>query len=117
LGITVEAECDCGLTTQTDIGCGITDLGEICLCPFRCNSCRSVVTADLLSDKPTCESCGGDDVEPYTAESLHGIPGSEAVASWALSGGIEVTLTDGRYVCPACGKSGLRFSAPILHWD
>jgi hypothetical protein len=83
----------------------------ICLFPVYCRACRTLRTANLLESPVTCPGCGGEDVTSYDAPELFGEPGGDWVFSWHRRErfGRALCLSDGRYLCPACGQMRLRF--------
>ena len=112
MGSTLEARCSCGHTAYADVGAGMETFLSECLFPFHCPSCRSIVNADTMAASPTCPDCGSSSISPYSDASLAGDQGSEEVTSWNQGGDSSrpVSLSDGSYLCPACGLKNLRFT-------
>ena len=113
MGSMLEAACSCGYNAYAELGAGMENFLTECYAPFHCSSCRSVVNADLMVAAPLCPKCGASGIVPYTGDSLQGEPGTRDVADWnALADrSRRVSLSDGTYLCPACGKTTLQFTS------
>ncbi len=83
-----------------------------CAFPCHCPTCRKVVSANLLAVQPSCPDCGNTAIVSYENPSMIGVIGHEEVAGWTppMDQSRRVALTDGTYLCPACGKKELRFT-------
>ena len=113
MGMMIDAACSCGYHASTLLGGGMDNFDTECPTPFHCSSCRAVVTADLLAKTPACPDCGQSSILPYTDPALAGEPGTREVAEcnyFSEDGGGRVSLSDGTYLCLACGKARLHLS-------
>lgn len=112
----VSAECPCGLRVVALLGGDEANYATTCYAPALCETCGRVVESNVLEDEPRCPQCGAADPVPYDDPALIGEPGERVVATWdALGeGGWAFALTDGQYLCPACGQMTLRFVAGDL---
>lgn len=119
MGSQVIAQCPCGLRVAVLIGGGKANYATTCYGPALCESCRMVVQINVLEHEPRCPQCGAADPIPYDDPALGGAPGDAVVASWDAvgEGGWEFSLSDGRYLCPACGRMTLTFADAGLLWD
>jgi Zn finger protein HypA/HybF involved in hydrogenase expression len=114
----IVAFCDCGFSSELMIGGGSGAFSSLALFPGFCRHCVQLVPANLATTPITCSLCKGAEVTLYDDESLRGQSGSETIASWDFTAkiGRVVTLTDGTYLCPACGKRELRFRRGDAKW-
>lgn len=110
MGTSVSCSCECGFEGSSLIGCGRTTCGELNLFPAYCERCEDVVEVNLCADQK-CPKCEGH-VVPYTDSSLLGSPGDRNVVNCG-----DITLTDGAYKCPKCGKMSLHFEEGYMLWD
>lgn len=119
MGGQVIAQCPCGLRVAVLIGSGAADYATCCYGPALCERCRAVVQINVLETEPRCPQCGAAAPIPYDDPALCGAPGDVIVASWDAvgEGGWVVTLSDGQYLCPACGQATLTFADGGLLWD
>lgn len=119
MGSQVTAKCVCGYQAESLIGGGMSDFGTICYFPCLCESCESIVEANLLSKEPNCPDCNSPGCIPYDDSRLIGSPGVRTIADWNVHErlGRVLILTDGSYKCPECGKMELTFSSGGLLWD
>ena len=113
MGSMVRAECLCGFERGVRIGGGMLNSGGRCGFPCLCGGCHDLVEVNLLAKRMKCPDCGSGEVVPYDDPSLAGSPGKEEVAGWNMrgKGGRKLSLTDGNYKCPRCGRMALRFEA------
>ena len=140
MGSMVEARCECGLHVPLGIGGGFLNFMTTCYFPCICHSCSSVVEVDVLEEAPHCPNCKASNPVPYDDPSVPHLPGQHSVACWSLEhpiaglGSIQqgddlpeplpvyplrrdhVALDDGRYLCPQCGRTTLRFEF-TGNWD
>ena len=93
------------------------DSQRMCRFPFYCGDCQSLVQLNAFNQARCCANCHGTDLLPYDDESLSG-PGEGEVFKQATEYkiGRDLKLTDGPYLCPACGEKNLRFRMTGL-WD
>jgi hypothetical protein len=118
MGAMATATCDCGYSRDLWLGGGMTNFETMCLFPIYCRGCRTLQQANLLDSPVLCPGCGGSDVLPYDAPELIGETGVGRVFNWNLGKRSRrvLTLSDGRYLCPACQQTQLRFKATGC-WD
>jgi hypothetical protein len=68
-----------------------------------------------------CAHCGGSDVVPYGSPEALGERGAQIVfkcRSKRAAFPVELlTLTNGKYWCPACETFSLEFRETDIHWD
>lgn len=90
-----------------------------CFFPCLCESCHSIVQANLLAKVIRCPECRALNPIPYDDPCLSDSPGHHNVAEWHMEEqlGRELVLTNGKYSCPKCGKMSLEFSDGGLCWD
>jgi hypothetical protein len=102
MGSSVTATCTCGFTGEYLIGGGMEDFETTCCFPCLCETCNTVVEANLLSTPLQCPDCKGLAVVPYDDPSLVGLIGERREVDWNLGGelGRRLILTDGTYRCP-----------------
>ena len=119
MGSQVLAKCGCGLEAEILIGGGMFNFKTTCLFPCLCESCHSVVEANLLENPVQCPNCNAVNLIPYDNPRLSLTRGENEVASWYMFNelGRELILTDGKYKCPACGQMTLSFSDSGLCFD
>ena len=81
-----------------------------CAFPFYCEGCKSMFTGNIFSKKVKCPDCGSKEVIPYDDDRICKQKGEE-VAFWSTEDklGRDLILTNGQYLCPACGKHELSF--------
>jgi uncharacterized Zn finger protein (UPF0148 family) len=84
-----------------------------CLFPIYCRVCRALEEVNLLTPRVTCPTCGREDVVAYDNPEVIGKKGRREVFSWHMEEelGRILRLTDGRYLCPACQRTELRFES------
>jgi Zn finger protein HypA/HybF involved in hydrogenase expression len=101
------------------VGGGMRNFDSVCNFPAYCDECSSLVQVNVLLETLRCPNCGSRRVRSYDHPDLQGRRGNRQVASWDVSAklGRSVSLDDGTYLCPACGKLSLRFSDGELLWD
>lgn len=118
MGAMAEASCECGYTSSLFLGGGRATFETECWFPAYCRACRALVESNLRAQPVTCPECGATDVVTYDAPELIGAKGKREIFSWEVdeSSGRTLSLTDGRYLCPACQKPQLRFQH-TGHWD
>lgn len=120
MGIQIKARCNCGVNTDVRIGGGMMDFTTTCHFPCLCNTCHTIVQANLLAKNLQCAKCQSYDLLPYDDPQLIGTLGNRNLAEWNMqdSLGRELVLTDGTYKCPKCGKMSLIFNddSAVL-WD
>jgi Zn finger protein HypA/HybF involved in hydrogenase expression len=111
MGTSVSFSCECGFKGYSLIGGGRMTFREVNLFPAYCERCKDVVEINLYADLK-CPKCA-EPVVPYTDRSLLGSPGDRNVVNWG-----DLTLTNGAYKCPKCGKMSLHFEdGGGLLWD
>lgn len=110
MGHTVTATCACGFASDhLMIGGGRMNFQTNRSYPARCTTCRDIVTVNLLEEALACPQCDGTEVAPYNRPELLKTPGRE-VSNWNMGRALgNLTLTDGKYLCPKCGKFELSF--------
>lgn len=119
MGSKVRAICDCGVNKEILIGGGMSNYKYISYFPCLCENCNNVVEVNLLEKNLYCPDCNSDNVIPYDDNQLKGIEGDRVIISWnvQVALGRELKLTNGRYKCPKCKKTNLRFLGNFFNWD
>ncbi len=119
MGSQVIAACKCGANAIILIGGGMFNFMETCYFPCMCKGCHEVVQANLLAKEARCPQCRARNPIPYDDPRLLGEPGSYHVAEWRMTDKLDrdLVLTDGKYMCPKCGKMSLGFRDSGLCWD
>ena len=118
MGGAVDAQCEiCGYERRSvTVGRGFDP--DHFWWPALCRVCREVVAVDVRAAAGVCEQCGSSDVVLYSDASLRGEPGKRRLfPEWTLDAAVAADLNDGSYLCPVCGKPGLRFGDAGLLWD
>jgi hypothetical protein len=119
MGSQVTAKCGCGVETDVLIGGGMLNFTTTCFFPCLCENCHSIVEMNLLAKVMECPQCRALNPIAYDDPRLSGAPGHHYVAEWDMQEqlGRELVLTDGKYMCPKCGRMSLEFSTIGLCWD
>ena len=118
MGAIVSASCQCGFgEKEMLLGGGMEDWQTMCRFPFYCRDCETLVQLNAFNKARCCANCHGTDLVPYDDESMsESGEGNVFDASTSTEVGRDLVLTDGCYLCPACGKKTLRFERRGL-WD
>lgn len=119
MGASVTAECECGVKASILIGGGMANFMTTCYFPCLCERCHAIVQANVLGKPIRCPECQATDVTPYDDPRLVESAGPHIVAEWNIEAelGRPLSLTDGNYKCPRCGRMTLKFSDGDLLWD
>lgn len=118
MGSIIGASCDCGYEkSEMFLGGGMANFNTYCNFPHYCEDCRTLFEADLFDKSRSCPRCKKRNVIAYDDERACKIEGKN-VFSWNVQEeiGRNLNLTDGSYICPACGKFNLTFF-DIGCWD
>lgn len=118
MGSIISAHCDCGYEKgEMFLGGGMRNFTTQCNFPHYCEECKIVFEANLFEKERFCPECGKGKVIAYDDERACKSEG-DVVFSWYIWFEIdrELKLTDGKYICPACGKFSLTFF-DIGCWD
>jgi Zn finger protein HypA/HybF involved in hydrogenase expression len=105
MGSIIKAYCDCGYENTMPLGGGMKNFTTYCNFPFFCEECRILFEENLFEEQMLCPKCKGTKTIPYDKKCLQK---GTSVFEWNI-GDRELTLTDGKYVCPECGNSTLTF--------
>ncbi len=110
MGSMLKAICKCGYSSTVMMGGGMRDFTKYCGFPFYCEDCKIMFTGNAFDKKLKCPECGSKKVIAYDDDRICKKKGEE-MASWATEDkiGRDLVLTDGRYLCPECGKFNLSF--------
>lgn len=112
MGHTIDATCTCGFDARDlMIGGGMRDHTTNCSYPAICKGCHDIVTVNLLDAAPSCSECEGTEVTAYNRPELLMTLG-RPVSNWG-----DLTLTDGKYLCPKCGSFELSFRGGGVMFD
>jgi hypothetical protein len=105
------ADCNCGVFETIPVGSGQTHVKTVCNFPCLCETCHSIVSADLLAETVRCPKCLAPDPIPYDNPRLSESLGEETMFNWDMQGrlGRDLILTLGNYQCPQCGEMTLQF--------
>jgi hypothetical protein len=120
MGTQITAMCDCGLEAGVRVGGGMADFTTTCYFPCLCRNCHNIVQTNMLAKELRCPKCRTANPIPYDDPSVLGSLGKRIVADWNMQEdlGRVLTLTDGRYECPKCGKMSLTFTDQfVVLWD
>lgn len=116
MGTSTDAHCSvCGYDTFLMLGGGMSNHTTYAAWPVSCKTCAAVTTANFKESPLVCQRCKSRDVIPPT--DLQFWKGDGNVTEswggkwWKGDGGMDdaLTLTNGHYRCPKCGKFELRF--------
>ncbi|MGH9004998.1 MAG: hypothetical protein ACRDYV_17900 [Acidimicrobiia bacterium] len=99
------------------LGAGMLTITDHCAAPARCESCRTVVSVDIVDSDPRCPRCFGP-VHSYAEESPADGPFPRRLLHWRHPRHADrfVTLPDGGAPCPKCGQHTLAFQT-VGHFD
>jgi predicted RNA-binding Zn-ribbon protein involved in translation (DUF1610 family) len=121
------AACKCGYKAEFPISSTRAQHGRQWWYPHACETCRAVVSIDLLSDNHSCPQCGNKDVvsfeEPQPPEIKPSfwerLRGNEPRVPEDLRNPISSSfcyvlrktfiLRKGNHRCPSCGNTALEF--------
>ena len=119
MGSSVIGTCSCGYETEAAVGGGMRNFKTSCYFPCLCESCRTVVSANLLAAAPACPQCQGRALVAYDEPGMSQAPGEHKIAQWNVKEqlGRELLLTDGKYLCPKCHQMTLQFRDSGVRWD
>lgn len=118
-GTMVEARCECGYQSGAMLLFGgRANFTTVCMFPAYCAGVKQVFTVNMYQNPPANPLCHGAAPMPYDHPSLIGEVGKGIVASWNTERklGRTLVLTNGAYLCPACGQKRMRFF-PAGMWD
>ena len=104
MAISLDAHCfACGYDVVVITGAGMLNYQTYAAWPVHCRSCEAVTVANMKTRPLACETCNGTDVVSYAEKELSNGDG-EPVHTWD-----DLTLTDGKHLCPRCRAYALRF--------
>ena len=118
MGSMVRGHCSCGYGTEAMmLGGGMRDFTTECTFPYYCEECKILFIANVFQENTCCPECGSEKVVAYDDKKACKSEGEE-VFSWNVKDkiGRVLKLTDGKYICPACGKFNLTFT-DMGCWD
>ena len=118
MGFLISAHCNCGLEEEDiHLGGGMSSSTTYFGFPCYCETCRTLFEGNLLAKRQVCRKCRRKSILPYDDERFWKTKG-DIIFSRTIEGGIgrEISLTDGKYYCPACGQFELEFSFDGF-WD
>ncbi len=118
MGTIIKADCRCGFEKEMFLGGGMMNFTKYCAYPMYCGQCRILFESNLFQKQISCPNCNrANDVVPYDHERVCRRKGKE-VFRWATEHeiGRNLTLTDGEYLCPKCGRFTLSFTMSG-YWD
>jgi hypothetical protein len=118
MGSIISAHCDCGYEiAEMFLGGGMMDFTTRCYFPHYCGERKTLFEANVFEKEIQCPECGKEGAISYDDERICESEG-KIVFSWNVEDeiGRELELTDGKYICPGCGKFSLRF-LNIGDWD
>jgi len=111
MGSLISAHCDCGFgSSEMPLGGGRNNFTILCNFPYFCEECKTLFVANIFEKEICCPECGKGKVIAYDNEKICTSKG-KVVFSWNIGNATEreLKLTDGKYICPACGKFNLTF--------
>lgn len=112
MGSMLYARCKCGYTNSVLLGGGMSNFTYFCGLPFYCENCKTMFAGNAYDEEAECSDCGSKKVIPYDDDRVCRVKG-EIVGSWStkVKPGKDLELSDGQYLCPACGKFDLKFES------
>ena len=117
MGTSTDAHCfACEYDTFLRLGGGMSNHTTFAAWPVACKVCSAVTTANFKRLPLVCLKCDSGNVTPMSDPQEWKGDGKIA-QNWS-----NLTLTDGHYRCPKCGKFELRFGLnatmhDIVSWD
>jgi len=110
MGSIISARCNCGYeNNEMFLGGGRIAFTTTCNFPFYCEECKILFETNLLKKKRECPECSNKNIIAYDEEKACKYEGN-IIFSWNIEGiDRELKLTDGKYICPSCGKFSLSF--------
>ena len=118
MGSIICAHCDCGYEKfGMHLGGGMANCATYCNFPHYCQDCKILFEINIIKKKKLCPTCASDKVIAYDDVKACKSKGN-IIFSWDIKDkiGRELKLTDGKYICPSCGKFNLTF-LEIGNWD
>ncbi|MCX6157601.1 MAG: hypothetical protein NTY74_06465 [Ignavibacteriae bacterium] len=109
-GNIVSAKCDCGFKTSMALGGGKMNFETVCIFPFYCKDCSSLIELNTFNEKYFCEKCNSENVMCYDNDSLRAHKSDISVFGWNLDRKSYV-LKDDFYLCPQCKEFKLKFKS------
>jgi hypothetical protein len=116
-GDIVDASCPCGFHKgHLFIFGGRADFQKVCLFPARGGATRDNAPVNVMDMAAGAHGCASNDLTRYDDPSLAPARPGPAVTYWRLPDGRVMTIYEGGYVCPRCGRPTLRFTR-AGNWD
>ena len=112
MSMEVAAKCECGVSTISLVGGFMCNFKTTEYFPALCSGCSNIVQVNNKDDKPQCPDCNSTDVTLYYDDSLIGTVGDRKIAT-----SFFISLTNGTYKCPQCGKYTLQFQCTGSMFD
>ncbi|MFZ4590002.1 MAG: hypothetical protein ACOYN6_03330 [Ignavibacteria bacterium] len=109
-GNIVSATCDCGFKTTMALGGGKRNFETVCMFPFYCKDCSSLIELNTFNEKYSCDKCNSENVMCYDNDSLRAHKSDVSVFGWNLDWKSYV-LKDDSYLCPQCKEFKLKFKS------
>jgi len=105
MGSLINAYCGCGFENTMPLGGGMENFTTYCNFPFYCEECRIFFEANVFEEPVSCPKCKGSETVTYDRKCLQ--KGSSIFK--CSVGDRELNLTNGKHICPECGKNTLTF--------
>lgn len=140
MGTIVAAHCEhCDFNRYLAVGAGMTNYGKAAKWPVWCTRCKALCLAIHKAEELNCSECGSSEVKRANDPAVW-LGEGRVTLKWRLrvergeprertwlerlrgrtpevpTRSVDLELTDGDYLCPACGQFGLKFS-PIGLFD
>lgn len=116
-GDILDAGCSCGYFKKgLFVYGGRASFKTMCLFPALCKSNRELTLVNILDPRRDPRDCKAKDALRYDNPSLAPTEPGKAISYWRISDEQTVTIYEGGYVCPRCGKRTLRFTR-AGNWD
>ena len=112
MGTSANAHCSvCEYRAAFLLGGGMMNFETYAAWPVHRTTCQAITTANYRQQPLTCQACNGTDVTPI-GDPREWQGDGKQIEMWET-----LTLTDGHYRCPKCGKFELRFTFGGIQWD
>ncbi|MBT4207774.1 hypothetical protein HOE22_05460 [Candidatus Woesearchaeota archaeon] len=105
MGSIISAHCDCGYVVEMPLGGGMRSFNERSNFPFYCEECRILFEANAFEEPVSCPKCKGSETVTYDRKCLQE---GTSIFKWGVGDRVLI-LTNGKHICPKCGKNTLTF--------
>ncbi len=119
MGTIIKAICKCGFESENIFaGGGFVSFRTTCIAPAVCVHCAKFLVLNYIEKDPECPECGKKVTfyDDPSVQKQRKDPGGKDIFSWNTNSKGVFRLPDTSYLCPKCGKMGLKFTLVGL-WD